>query len=125
MAGENHPWFLMLIKPVKRLRQKLERAGDLRLLRRRCALGAFIKTDTNQYFARGSARPRLDTCKTFNQRACPADLIWTLPFQDISFSKKYFTYQPKNCALDKKQILLLHSQLASFSFLPWKIYYVF
>ena len=28
----------MLIKPAKRLRQKLERAGDLRLLRRRCAL---------------------------------------------------------------------------------------
>jgi hypothetical protein len=51
--------------------------------------------------------------KTFNQRACPADLIWTLPFQEVSISKKYFTYQPKDCALDKKQILLLHCQLAT------------
>jgi|TARA_Y100000385_G_scaffold33033_1_gene31042 hypothetical protein len=66
------PWFLMLIKPAKRLRQKLERAGDLRLLRRRCALGAFIKTDTNQYFARGSARPRLDTCKNIQPARLPS-----------------------------------------------------
>ena len=114
----------MLIKPVKRLRQKLERAGDLRLLRRRCALGAFIKTDTNLLVEALLFRGWIHV-KTFNQRACPADLIWTLPFQDISFSKKYFTYQPKNCALDKKQILLLPSQLATPSFLPWKIYYVF
>ncbi|MGI9396160.1 MAG: hypothetical protein ACR2OS_01565, partial [Paracoccaceae bacterium] len=103
-------------------RQKLERAGDLRLLRRWVHLSKLIQISilVEALLVRGWIH-----VKTFNQRACPADLIWTLPFQDMSFSKKYFTYQPKNCALDKKQILLLHSQLATPSFLPWKIYYVF
>lgn len=103
----------MLIKPVKRLRQKLERTGDLRLCgadARWVHLSKLIQISIllEALLVRGWIH-----VKTFNQRACPADLIWTLPFQDISFSKKYFTYQPKNCALDKKQILLLHSQLAT------------
>ena len=78
---------LIFISPFKRVGQRLETTGDLKLLPRRSALEAILKNDTNQIFLKAPLAQSWLHLKPLNQRLCPAGLISRLSFYDISSAK--------------------------------------
>ena len=78
---------LIFISPFKRVAQRLERTGDLKLLPRRIALEAILKMIQISILLKAPLAQSWLHLKPLNQRLCPAGLISRLSFYDISSAK--------------------------------------